>query len=286
MEGIKIRELSCKDVSAAVEKLCIQACCILPKEIEESLVDAKEREESPFGEFIIDQILENAACAREQMMPLCQDTGVAIVMVEMGQEMVINGGNLTDAINEGVRRGYKKGFLRKSMVDDPIFNRKNTLTNTPAVIYYELVQGDHMKIMLLPKGGGGENVGALKMLRPADGLEGVKDFVLQTISEAGGKPCPPIIVGVGVGGTLDKAAVMSKKALCRSINQPNPHPQYAALESELLEKINSMGIGPQGLGGRVTALAVQIEYFPTHMASLPVAITVNCHSARFAEITL
>ena len=286
MEGIKIREVACKDISAAIEKLCIQACCILPNEIEESLIDAKEREESPFGEFILDQVLENAVYARNNMMPLCQDTGVAIVIAEIGQELVITGGNLNDAINEGVRRGYKKGFLRKSMVDDPVFKRKNTLTNTPAVIYYEMVQGDHMKLMLLPKGGGGENVGALKMLRPADGLQGVKDFIIETIVEAGGKPCPPIVVGVGIGGTLDKAAFMSKKALCRSINQPNPNPDYAELEAELLEKINATGIGPQGLGGRVTALAVQIEYFPTHMACLPVAVTVNCHSSRYAEVSL
>ena len=281
-----MRELSCNAIANAVERLCIRASYDLPADVEDCIRRAGQQETSAFGKYVINKIEENITYARENKLPLCQDTGTAFVIAEIGQELVLTGGNVNDAINEGVRRGYKNGYLRKSIVKDPIFDRTNTQDNTPAVFYCETVPGDRMKIMLLPKGGGGENCGALKMLRPADGMQGVKDFILQTINEAGGKPCPPVIIGVGVGGTLDKAAYLSKRALCRDVGQHNPNPNYAALEEEMLRLVNNTGIGPQGLGGNFTALAVNIEYFPCHIASLPVAITINCHCSRFAEVVL
>lgn len=219
-------------------------------------------------------------------MPLCQDTGTALFIIEMGQELVVTGGGMVEAINEGVRRGYTNGYLRKSMVAEPIFERVNTKDNTPAVIHTEITEGDGLKITLLPKGGGAENCSAVKMLRPADGLQGVMDFVVETVDAAGGKPCPPVVVGVGVGGTADYAAYLSKKALNREIGAHNPNPNYAKMETELLERINKLGVGPQGLGGVTTALAVNVEYFPCHIASLPVFVTMNCHSQRHKSIEL
>ena len=222
--------------------------------------------------------MENYTIAREKAQPICQDTGVACVFLKIGQDVHLTG-NLEDAINEGVRQGYAEGYLRKSVVRDPL-DRVNTGDNTPAMIYYELVPGDTLEITVAPKGFGSENMSAIKMLRPSDGEQGVKDFVLQVVEAAGPNPCPPIVVGVGIGGTFDKAAYLAKKALMRSVDVPNPKPYYANLEKELLEKINALGIGPQGFGGKTTALAVNIEEFPTHIAGLPVAVNINCHVTR------
>lgn len=217
---------------------------------------------------------------------MCQDTGIAVVYLEVGQDVHITGGSLTDAVNEGVRQGYEDGYLRKSVVMEPLFGRDNTGDNTPAVIHTEIVPGDTLRILVVPKGAGSENMGAVKMLKPADGLEGAKQFILDTVRNAGGNPCPPIVVGIGVGGTMEKAPMLAKKALTREIGSHNRNALYAKLEDELLEAINKMGIGPQGLGGRVTALAVHIEYYPTHIAMLPVAVNINCHAARHKEIVL
>ncbi|MDO4552910.1 MAG: fumarate hydratase [Bacillota bacterium] len=281
-----MREILTSEITAAVEKLCYQAAYDLDPHAERFLREAREREESEFGRYIFDQILENVCYARQEQVALCQDTGTAVVFLELGQEVHVAGGSLTEAVDEGVRRGYGKGYLRKSICGDPVFLRKNTGDNTPAVLHTEVVPGDKLKITLLPKGGGSENMGRLKMLVPSQGLQGVKDFVLETVTAAGGNPCPPVIVGVGIGGTMDKAACLSKQALLRRLGDSNPDPEYGALEAELLEEINATGIGPQGLGGRITALAVHIEYFPTHITQLPVAVNLNCHAARRAEISL
>jgi fumarate hydratase subunit alpha len=219
-------------------------------------------------------------------VPICQDTGAAVFFIELGQDAHIVGGSLTEAINEGVRRGYKNGYLRKSMVAEPVFERRNTGDNTPAIIHIDVVPGDKLKMLIMPKGGGSENMGRLAMLRPSDGLKGVKEFIVKTVREAGGNPCPPVVVGVGLGGTMEMTALLAKKALARSIGQPNPDPRYAQLESELLEEINKTGVGPQGLGSRITALAVHIEYFPAHITGLPVAVNLNCHVSRHAETML
>lgn len=281
-----MKEIKTAKIIDAVEGLCIKAACDLPEDVEEIIRNSVGREESEFGKYILEQILDNIAYSRKENMAMCQDTGVAVFFIEVGQDVHITGGSLNEAVNEGVRRGYKKGFLRKSVVSDPLFSRKNTGDNTPALIHTEIVPGDSLKIFLLPKGGGSENMGALKMLKPSDGIEGVKNFIVKSVTEAGGNPCPPVIVGVGIGGTMDMAAVLAKKALCRKAGEANPDPQYAQLEQDILELINRTGIGPQGLGGRVTALAVQIEYFPTHITALPVAVNLNCHAARHAAVIL
>ncbi len=281
-----MREIDVSKISDAVEHLCIQAACNLGQDMEQLIKTGLEREESDFGKNILQQIVDNVELARRETVPMCQDTGVAVVFVEVGQDLHIVGGSLQAAINEGVSRGYTKGYLRKSVVADPLFQRNNTQDNTPAVIHQEIVPGDKLKIMIVPKGAGSENMGALKMLKPAEGLQGVKDFVLKTVIEAGGNPCPPIIVGVGIGGTMEKATLLAKKALTRKAGEPHPSEKYAQLEEELLQEINKSGIGPQGLGGRVTALAVHIEDYPTHIATLPVAINLNCHAARHAEVIL
>lgn len=281
-----MREIDVSKISDAVEHLCIQAACNLGQDMEQLIKTGLEREESDFGKNILQQIVDNVELARRETVPMCQDTGVAVVFVEVGQDLHIVGGSLQAAINEGVSRGYTKGYLRKSVVADPLFQRNNTQDNTPAVIHQEIVPGDKLKIMIVPKGAGSENMGALKMLKPAEGLQGVKDFVLKTVIEAGGNPCPPIIVGVGIGGTMEKATLLAKKALTRKAGEPHPSEKYAQLEEELLQEINKSGIGPQGLGGRVTALAVHIEDYPTHIATLPVAVNLNCHAARHAEVIL
>lgn len=281
-----MRELQASAIADAVEKLCMDAAYYLPEDVKAALKARAEQEESEIGQYILNQVCENYQVAADEQMPLCQDTGTALFIIEMGQELVITGGGMVDAINEGVRRGYTNGYLRKSMVAEPIFERVNTKDNTPAVIHTEIVEGDGLKITLLPKGGGAENCSAVKMLRPADGLQGVMDFVVETVNVAGGKPCPPVIVGVGVGGTADYAAYLSKKALNREIGEHNPNPNYAKMETELLERINKLGVGPQGLGGVTTALAVNVEYFPCHIASLPVFVTMNCHSQRHKSIEL
>ena len=241
--------------------------------------------EAPLGKQILEQLQENLKIAGEDMIPICQDTGMAVVFLEIGQDVHLEGGALEDAVNEGVRQGYVEGYLRKSVVAEPLFDRKNTTNNTPAVIYTDIVPGDKLKIKLAPKGFGSENKSALKMLVPADGVEGVKKVVIDTVLHAGENPCPPIVVGVGIGGTMDKAAVLSKKALLRSINKRNDHPEYAKLEEELLDLINKTGIGPQ-LGGTTTGLAVNIEWYPTHIAGLPVSVNISCHATRHAEVEL
>ena len=273
-----MREILAETITECVARLCIQANCQLPSDVEYRIRAARGQEPWPQGQEILDRIIENFEVARRENLPICQDTGMACVFVKLGQEVHV-AGDISEAIHEGVRRGYRDGYLRKSVVRDPL-DRVNTGDNTPAVINYELVPGDQIEITLAPKGFGSENMSAIKMLRPSDGVEGVKEFVLRTVEAAGPNPCPPIVVGVGIGGTFDRAALLAKKALIRNADQPNPDPYYAALEVELLEKINQLGIGPQGFGGKTTALAVNIETYPTHIAGLPVAVNINCHVTR------
>lgn len=273
-----MREIQASKVTEVVRRLCIEANCHLSQDLKERICACRAAETFPVAQDILDQIIENYNIADENNVPVCQDTGMACVFIDIGQEVYING-NLEQAINEGVRQGYQDGYLRKSVVRDPL-DRVNTGDNTPAMIYYNIVSGDRLKITVAPKGFGSENMSQIKMLKPSDGLEGVKEFVVRVVEEAGPNPCPPIVVGVGVGGTFDKAAYMAKKALIRSLDQRNEDPFYAALENELLEKINALGVGPQGFGGKTTALAVNIEKCPTHIAGLPVAVNINCHVTR------
>ena len=281
-----MKEITCDEITQAVRDLCIKVSYDLPQDVESCLRAAQDKEESPFGKYCLEQIVNNAQLARNTQQAMCQDTGMAVIYLEVGQDVHISGGALTDAINEGVRQGYKDGYLRKSVAKDPAFSRLNTLDNTPAIIHTEIVPGDELKIMVVPKGAGSENMGALKMLKPTAGIQAVKDFIVDTVRNAGGNPCPPIVVGVGIGGTMEKATELAKIALTREIGSENSDENYAALEKELLESINKLGIGPQGLGGRVTALAVHIEQFPTHIATLPVAVNINCHAARHKQIIL
>lgn len=281
-----MRDIHVDDIVKTVEALCIQAGCDLGEDVEALIRDGLKKEESEFGKYIIEQILENVDLARRETVAMCQDTGVAVVYVEIGQEVHIAGGSLQEAIHEGVRRGYRNGYLRNSVVDDPVFERLNTKDNTPAVIHMNVVTGDKLKLMVVPKGAGSENMGALKMLKPAEGIEGVKDFVINTAVNAGGNPCPPIIIGVGIGGTMEKATMLAKEALTRKAGEPHPDARYAQLEKDILEAVNRSGVGPQGIGGKVTALAVHIEHYPTHIATMPVAVNLNCHASRHAEATL
>jgi fumarate hydratase subunit alpha len=280
-----MRQISTEKIIEAVKQLSMSAAYDLGKDVVEAIENAKKVEESPVGRGILDQVLENAKIARNESVPMCQDTGFAVLFVELGQEAQIVGGDLNAALNEGVRQGYKDGYLRKSIVGDPL-ERKNTGDNTPAVIHINIVPGDKLKIIIAPKGGGSENMSEVKMLKPSDGIQGVKDFVIDRVRRSGGNPCPPIIVGVGIGGTFEKCALLAKTALLREVGSRNPIKFYAALELELLEKINKLGIGPQGLGGVTTALDVHIETFPCHIASLPVAVNTQCHAARHKEIVL
>jgi len=281
-----MRVIPCKAIIEAVKRLCIEAAWKLPDDVLAAMQKALETEESPRGKVILNQCIENAKIAACGNDPVCQDTGVAVYFVECGSEVTISGGTLTDAVNEGTRQGYRDGYLRKSIVADPLFDRKNTGDNTPAVVHVDLVRGDGLKITLLPKGGGSENCSALRMLTPADGPSAVADFVVDTVVESGGKPCPPVIVGVGIGGTADMAMLCAKKALLRPVGKSHADKRYAELERQIMDRINASGIGPQGLGGRMTALAVHIEEYPSHLASLPVAVNLNCHAARKAEIRL
>jgi len=273
-----MREINSNLITEAVKRLCIEANCHLCEDIKDCIKKSAAEEPWPQAKEILDLIIENYNIADSKNQPICQDTGVACVFLKIGQDLHING-DITEAVNEGVRRGYAEGFLRKSVVGDPI-NRVNTGDNTPAMIYFEMVSGDKLEITVAPKGFGSENMSQIAMLRPSDGLQGVKDFVKRVVEQAGPNPCPPIVVGVGIGGTFDKAAYLAKKALIRPVNQPNENPFYANLEKELLEEINALGIGPQGFGGKTTALALNIEYFPTHIAGLPVAVNINCHVTR------
>ena len=273
-----MREISAQLITETVKRLCIEANCYLPGDLQQRIEDCCAAEPWPQAKEILDRIVENYTIAREKAQPICQDTGVACVFLKIGQDVHVTG-SIEDAVNEGVRQGYGEGYLRKSVVRDPL-DRVNTGDNTPAMIYYELVPGDKLEITVAPKGFGSENMSAIKMLRPSDGLQGVKDFVKKVVEDAGPNPCPPIVVGVGVGGTFDKAAYLAKKALMRSVDERNADPFYARLEEELLAEINELGIGPQGFGGKTTALAVNIEKYPTHIAGLPVAVNINCHVTR------
>ena len=277
-----MREIHISEIISTVRDLCIESNYYLSSDVKESLCKAKEDETWPLAENVLDQLILNSNIAQKEDMPICQDTGMACVFVEIGQEVHIVGGLLQDAINEGVRRGYDEGFLRKSVVKDPI-HRVNTKDNTPAIIYYDIVPGDKIKITVAPKGFGSENMSRIKMLKPSDGLQGVKDFIIETVKLAGPNPCPPIVVGVGIGGTFDKAAYLAKKALIRPLNKRNDEKFYSDLEEELLETINTLGIGPQGFGGKTTALGLNIETYPTHIAGLPVAVNINCHATRHKE---
>jgi fumarate hydratase subunit alpha len=280
-----MKKITTEEISTAVEKLCIDSNYYLNSDIIKNLESGLAVEESNTGKEVLKQLLENATIAREEKMAICQDTGMAVIFIDIGQEVTIINGNLTDAINEGVRNGYQKGYLRKSVVSDPIL-RQNTGDNTPAVIHYNIINGDKLKITVAPKGFGSENMSSLKMLKPSDGLDGVKKFILETVSNAGPNPCPPIVVGVGIGGTMEKAAFLAKKALLRPVNECSTLPHIKELEEEMLANINKLGIGPAGLGGKVTALGLNIEVFPTHIAGLPVAVNISCHATRHAEIYL
>ncbi len=281
-----MRKIDTAVITQAVAKLAIDANYYLSQDVYAALLEGQRREESPLGREIIGQLIKNACIAKEEEMPICQDTGLAVVFVELGQEVHIEGGSLEEAIHAGVAKGYVDGYLRKSVVAEPLFNRVNTQNNTPAIIHYSVVSGDKLKITLAPKGAGSENKSAVKMLVPADGVEGVKKFIADTVQAAGPNSCPPMVVGIGIGGTMEKAALLAKKALIRPIDQRSEHPEYAKLEEEILAMINRTGIGPQGLGGRITALAVNIEWYATHIAGLPVAVNINCHAARHAQIEL
>ena len=277
-----MREVNVALITDTVKRLSIEANYFLGADIKESLEKSRKEETYELAGQVLDKIILNSEIACKEKMPMCQDTGMACVFLEIGQDVHFVGGNLEAAINEGVRRGYEDGFLRKSVVDDPI-RRVNTKDNTPAVIYCDIVDGDKVKITLAPKGFGSENMSKIGMLKPSDGLEGVKNFVIETVKAAGPNPCPPMVVGVGIGGTFDKAAYLAKKALIRPINTSNKDEFYKDLEIELLEKINKLGIGPQGFGGKTTALGLNIETYPTHIAGLPVAVNINCHATRHKE---
>lgn len=285
LKGKAMREILAEEIINSVEKLCMEANYYLNEDIRDALCRGLETEQSPTGRNILNQLVENAAIARENGVAICQDTGMAVIFAEIGQEVHVSGGSLTAAINEGVRRGYRNGYLRKSVVSDPI-ERVNTGDNTPAVIHYNIVDGDRIKLEIAPKGFGSENMSAVKMLKPSDGIEGVKAFILEVVERAGPNPCPPVIVGVGMGGTMEKAAILSKKALLRPLNIRNSREYVQKLEAEMLDKINCLGIGPAGLGGTTTALAVNIEVYPTHIAGLPVAVNISCHATRHAEVVL
>ena len=277
-----IREINVKEITEAVASMCIEVNHNLSEDMRCALDDAFNKESSELGKQILDQLKQNLVIAKEEMIPICQDTGMAVVFMEIGQEVHFEGGNLEDAINEGVRKGYVEGFLRKSVVDDPII-RNNTKDNTPAVIHYSVVPGDKVKITISPKGFGSENMSKVYMLKPADGIEGVKNAILSAVKDAGPNACPPMVIGVGIGGTFEKCALMSKHALTRKAGTHSAVPYIKELEEEMLEKINALEIGPAGLGGSVTAMAVNIESYPTHIAGLPVAVNICCHVNRHIE---
>ncbi|PJI08915.1 MULTISPECIES: fumarate hydratase [Clostridium] len=274
-----MREIESKLITETVKRLCIETNYYLPEDVKKKLYKAYDEEEWDIARDILSNIKENVDIACEEKVPICQDTGMACVFIEIGQDVHVTGDLIEDAVNEGVRQGYIQGYLRKSVVKDPI-RRGNTKDNTPAIIHYNIIKGDKIKITVAPKGFGSENMSKIKMLKPAEGLEGVKKFILDTVEEAGPNPCPPMVVGVGIGGTFEKAAFLAKKALTRSINVHNNDKFYKELEEELLDKINMLGIGPQGFGGKTTALGINIETYPTHIAGLPVAVNISCHVTR------
>ncbi|MCI8804601.1 MAG: fumarate hydratase [Clostridiales bacterium] len=280
-----MREIDSAEITKAVKNLCIESNCVLNGDIYASIENSMKNEVSEIGKDILGKLIKNADIAKEKMKPICQDTGMAVVFLEIGQEAFIINGNLTDAVNEGVRQGYEEGFLRKSVVGDPLL-RVNTGDNTPAVIHYNIVSGDKVKITVAPKGFGSENMSKIYMLKPSQGIEGVKDAVLNTVKLAGSNPCPPMVIGVGIGGNFEMCAYLAKKALLRPINKSSEIPYIKELEDELLKKVNKLGIGPQGLGGKTTVLGLNIETFATHIAGLPVAVNISCHVTRHQEIIL
>lgn len=273
-----MRTIQAEAITSAVRDLCIEANCNLPADVRNAIEKSYKEETFETAEAVLDKIMENYCIASEEQVPICQDTGLACVFLDIGQEVLIEG-DIKEAVNEGVKQGYSEGFLRKSCVKDPL-RRVNTGDNTPAMMYFDIVPGDKIKITVAPKGFGSENMSRIKMLKPAEGIEGVKEFILHTVEEAGPNPCPPIVVGIGLGGTFDKAALLAKKALLRPLNLRNSDSFYMELEEEMLDKINRLGIGPQGFGGKTTALAVNIETMPTHIAGLPCAVNINCHVTR------
>lgn len=274
-----MREIQAQQITDVIERLCIEANEQLPEDIKNAIHRCRACEDWGIAQGVLDQIITNFEIAGEEKVPICQDTGMACVFLEIGQDVHITGGDLTEAVDEGVRRGYDKGYLRKSVMRDPV-RRGNTGDNTPAMLYTEIVPGEQIKVTVGPKGFGSENMSAIRMFKPSAGIEGIKDFILETVENAGPNPCPPMVVGVGIGGTFDKCALLAKKALMRNTEVRNPDPYYAALEEEMLEKINQLGIGPQGFGGRTTALALNIETLPTHIAGMPCAVNINCHVTR------
>jgi fumarate hydratase subunit alpha len=281
-----MREVKAEQITEAVKGLCMEANYSLGEDVVQALEQALELEESPTGREILELILENARIAKEEQAPICQDTGFAVFFVELGQNVHVVDGDFEEAINEGVRQGYTEGYLRKSIVDDPVIDRKNTGDNTPAVIHTQVVPGDKIRITIATKGGGSENMSEVKMMKAADGIEGVKDFVVDKVKRSGGNPCPPVVVGVGIGGTFEKCAMLAKKALLRPLGQRHTDPRFAEVETEILRRINNSGIGPMGLGGRVTALDVHVEIYPCHIASMPAAVNMQCHASRHKEAVI
>ena len=281
-----MRTIEAEQITENIARLCKETNYNLGEDVIKAYKDSLVAEDSEVAQEILEQLIENAEIAQEKEVPICQDTGMAVVFLEVGQEVKVVGEDLTTAVNQGVKKGYEEGYLRKSVVSDPLIERKNTEDNTPAIIHTNIVPGDKLKITVAPKGFGSENMSQMKMFNPTAGAEEVKDFVVQVVEDAGPNPCPPIVVGVGIGGTLDKAAVLAKKSLLRDIGEHNPAPQYKELEKEMLNAVNQTGVGPQGLGGKTTALAVNIEEYPTHIAGLPVVVNINCHVARHKTVVI
>lgn len=278
-----MREIKASQIIDKVKELFLKANYHIDPDLLKLLQKTLEEETSPIGKYVLKMIIENNKIASREELPICQDTGLAVLFIELGQEVRITDGDFAEAINQGVKEAYQEGYLRKSVVDDPVFERKNTKTNTPAIIYTDIVPGDKIKFIVMPKGFGSENMSALGMLKPADGSEGITNFIVEIVKKAGPNPCPPTIIGVGIGGTADRAMVIAKKAITRKIGEPNKNEKYATMEKEILKRINNLGIGPAGLGGNISCLAVHIDYLPTHIAGLPVAVNVCCHAARHAE---
>ncbi len=280
-----MREIKAEVITQEIKRMCIETNSILPQDIVNRIEEAIEEETFPNAVDTLNILKKNAELAKEHMNPICQDTGMACIFVEIGQDVHVVG-NLNDAINEGVRQGYQEGYLRKSIVKDPVLHRVNTNDNTPATIHYEIVEGDQIKLTVAPKGFGSENMSRIKMMKPSDGIEGVKQFILDTVEEAGPNPCPPIVIGVGIGGSFDSVALLAKKAMLKDANEYNKDSEYAAIEKEMLDKVNNLGIGPAGFGGKTTALSLHIETKPTHIAGMPVAVAICCHVARHQEVIL
>lgn len=281
-----MKEIDCKQITETIKSLCIEANYYLPEDVKQAICKCQKEEPYPLAKSILENIKINFETSEQGTFPICQDTGMTCVFIEIGQEVHIINGNLEEAINEGVRQGYEEGYLRKSIVDDALFERINTKDNTPAIINYEIVPGDKLKITVAPKGFGSENMSRIKMLKPSDGVEGVKKFVIETVEQAGANACPPMVIGVGIGGNFEKVALLAKKAMIRKIGTKNKDERYAKLEEELLEEINRLGIGPAGYGGKTTALSLNIENYPTHIAGMPVAVSICCHVARHKEAVL